>query len=149
MNKKLIWISITVVIILSALGIGLYFGIKRSPAQIVSKNLGSVVSNGHECAAIGGYFVNNFFLIIRKTNKKKFCRKILQELNGSVADAAIATLFCEGVAVPQSCGLGGGFFLTIYTKATGKVETLNAREIAPIAATADMFVGETTVTGIR
>lgn len=77
------------------------------------------------------------------------CRNILQQLNGSVADAAIATLFCEGVAVPQSCGLGGGFFLTIYTKSTGKVETLNAREVAPKAATEDMFVGETTVTGIR
>lgn len=76
-------------------------------------------------------------------------RRILQELNGSAADAAIATLFCEGVAVPQSCGLGGGLFLTIYTKSTGKVETLNAREVAPKAATEDMFVGETTVTGIK
>ncbi len=70
-------------------------------------------------------------------------------MNGTAADAAIATLFCEGVAVPQSCGLGGGFFLTIYTKATGKVETLNARETAPKAATVNMFVGETTVTGIK
>lgn len=76
-------------------------------------------------------------------------RNILQQLNGSAADAAIATIFCEGVAVPQSCGLGGGLFLTIYTKSTGKVETLNAREVAPKAATEDMFVGETTVTGIR
>lgn len=70
-------------------------------------------------------------------------------MNGTAADAVIATLFCEGVAVPQSCGLGGGFFLTIYTKATGKVETLNAREVAPERATADMFVGQSTVTGIR
>lgn len=76
-------------------------------------------------------------------------RKILKEMNGSAADATIAMLFCEGVAVPQSCGLGGGFFLTIYTKSTGKVETMNAREIAPRAATADMFVGESRVTGIR
>lgn len=85
-----------------------------------------------------------FFSNLITTN----CRKVLKELNGSAADAAIATLFCEGVAVPQSCGLGGGFFLTIYTKSTGKVETLNAREVAPKAATEDMFVGETTVTGI-
>ncbi len=70
-------------------------------------------------------------------------------MNGSAADAAIATLFCEGVAVPQSCGLGGGFFLTIYTKSTGKVETLNARETAPGACTPDMFVGEPNVSGIR
>lgn len=70
-------------------------------------------------------------------------------MNGSAADAAIATLFCEGIAVPQSCGLGGGFFLTIYKKSTGKVETLNAREMAPQAATTDMFVGEERITGIR
>lgn len=80
------------------------------------------------------------------TNKSRY---ILQKLNGSAADAAVATVFCEGIAVSQSCGLGGGLFLTIYTKSTGKVETLNAREVAPKAASADMFVGETTVTGIR
>lgn len=80
------------------------------------------------------------------TNSKKNS-KILQ--HGSAADAAIATMFCEGVAVPQSCGLGGGFFLTVYTKSTGKVETLNAREAAPQAATPNMFEGEAKVTGIR
>lgn len=53
------------------------------------------------------------------------------------------------MAVPQSCGLGGGFFATIYSKSSGKVEMLNAREVAPLAATADMFVGETSVTGIK
>lgn len=81
-------------------------------------------------------------------NQKKIS-KILQQMNGSAADAAIATMFCEGVAVPLSCGLGGGFFLTVYTKSSGKVETLNAREAAPQAATPNMFVGESQVTGIR
>lgn len=45
--------------------------------------------------------------------------------------------------------MGGGFFLTIYKKSTGKVETLNAREVAPQASTTNMFVGEPQVTGIR
>lgn len=66
---------------------------------------------------------------------------------GSVADAAIAALVCEGVTCPQSTGLGGAFVLTIYTKATGKVETLIARDVAPLAATQDMFGNETTVAG--
>lgn len=66
---------------------------------------------------------------------------------GSAADAAIAALICEGVTCPQSTGLGGGFLLTIYTKATGKVETLVARDIAPLAATVDMFGNATQVTG--
>lgn len=69
------------------------------------------------------------------------------ERNGSAADAALAALFCEGVSCPQSMGLGGGFFLTIYTRATGVMETMMAREVAPLAATADMYVNASSVEG--
>lgn len=61
---------------------------------------------------------------------------------GSAADAAITALFCEGVALPQSMGLGGGFLLTIYNKEKNIVETLNAREAAPGAAHKDMYHGD-------
>lgn len=61
---------------------------------------------------------------------------------GSVADAAIAALLCEGITCPQSTGLGGGFVMTIYHKETNKVETLIARDVAPLAATEDMYVIE-------
>lgn len=72
-----------------------------------------------------------------------FCTRsdILKD-GGSVADAAIATLFCEGVSCPQSMGLGGGFLATIYIKDQHKIESLIARETAPAAATEDMFVDE-------
>lgn len=69
--------------------------------------------------------------------------------NGSAADAAIAVLLCEGVTCPQSTGLGGGFVLTIYKKNEGKVETLIARDVAPLVATEDMFVNDTEVKGPR
>lgn len=69
---------------------------------------------------------------------------ILQK-GGSAADAAIAALFCEGVAQPQSMGLGGGFLLTIYIKETGEVKTLDAREVAPKKATRDMYAGNSTL----
>lgn len=68
------------------------------------------------------------------------------EKGGSAADAAISALLCEGVASPQSTGLGGGFVLTIYSKAKNQVETLIARDVAPLAATENMFVNST-VTG--
>lgn len=69
--------------------------------------------------------------------------------NGSVADATIATLFCEGVSCAQCMGIGGGFLLTIYTKSTGIVETLNAREKAPAASHQDMFLNETQISGVK
>lgn len=86
----------------------------------------AVVTNGIECSKIG-------MDILRK--------------GGSAADAAIGALFCEGIACPQSMGLGGGFLLTIFIKSTNKAETLNARETAPAAATRDMFLTESSVTG--
>ena len=67
-----------------------------------------------------------------------YFRNILKK-GGKAADAAIAGLFCLGVMNPQSAGLGGGFFM-IYYNATSKTSiTLNAREVAPMGATEDMF----------
>ncbi|XP_070499721.1 glutathione hydrolase 1 proenzyme-like [Chironomus tepperi] len=85
--------------------------------QIQQKS--AIVTNGLECAAIG--------------------RKIF-ELGGNVADVAVSVVLCEGITCPQSSGIGGGFFLTFYSKANGTVKTLNARERAPAAATEDMFI---------
>uniref|UniRef100_A0A182MLF2 Gamma-glutamyltransferase n=1 Tax=Anopheles culicifacies TaxID=139723 RepID=A0A182MLF2_9DIPT len=80
----------------------------------------AVTSNAAECAEIG--------------------MRMLDQ-GGSAADAAIATLFCEGVSIPQSMGIGGGFVLTIYNKASGIVESLDSREVAPEAGTKNMYVG--------
>lgn len=68
--------------------------------------------------------------------------------NGSAADAAIATLFCEGVTCTQSMGLGGGFVMTIYNRAKKTMETLIARERAPNAAYKEMFDNVASVEGI-
>lgn len=49
---------------------------------------------------------------------------------------------CDGVVFPQNTGLGGGFAMVYYNKAENKVYSVNAREMAPGAATEDMFHGD-------
>ncbi|KAM7312267.1 scoloptoxin SSD14-like [Ixodes scapularis] len=65
------------------------------------------------------------------------------ERNGSVADAAIATLLCACVVLPHSVGLGGGFIALIYDKKSNATHVLDAREVAPMAASPDMFIQNT------
>lgn len=105
-----------------------YSSVEKSEAEALKKHRAAVVANGAECAEIG--------------------RGILKK-GGSAADAAIATLFCEGVTCPQSMGLGGGFLLVSYDHSSKKAEFLNARETAPAQSTQNMFVErpEAAVTG--
>lgn len=49
---------------------------------------------------------------------------------GNVADAAIATSFCNGIATMQSQGIGGGFIMNLFIG--GKAYSLNSRDVAPI-----------------
>ncbi|XP_074032258.1 scoloptoxin SSD14 [Leptinotarsa decemlineata] len=65
----------------------------------------------------------------------------IMKKGGTAVDAAIATLFCEGVSMPSTMGLGGGFFMTIYKKSLNRVYCLDSREVAPDAATQNMFSG--------
>merc|ERR1712136_264909 len=58
---------------------------------------------------------------------------------GNAVDAAVAVLFCIGLAHPESAGIGGGFVMTVYDTASGQARCLNAREVAPAAATVDMY----------
>ena len=64
---------------------------------------------------------------------------------GNAVDAAVATVFCVGIANPQSTGIGGGSLMTIYDAKTRIARSLIAREVAPIAATENMFGGNSTL----
>ncbi|KAL4218407.1 Gamma-glutamyltranspeptidase 1 [Mactra antiquata] len=61
---------------------------------------------------------------------------------GSTMDAAITAILCNGVYNPQSCGIGGGFFMTYYKRSSKEKYAVMAREMAPGNATEDMFVDE-------
>ena len=60
-------------------------------------------------------------------------------MNGSVVDAAVATLICNGMVNSQSMGLGGGFMMTLYLRESQTAITLNARESAPLRSNVDMY----------
>lgn len=80
--------------------------------------------------------VNNRYNMIGKYYYSDILRQ-----NGSAVDAAIATLFCNGIVNCHSMGLGGGFLMIVYDKGTGTSYFLNARETAPLAASQEMFHG--------
>ena len=60
---------------------------------------------------------------------------------GSAIDAAIAVQMVLNLVEPQSSGMGGGAFLLHLDRGTAKVLAYDGREMAPKAATADMFIG--------
>ncbi len=59
---------------------------------------------------------------------------------GSAIDAAIAVQMVLALVEPQSSGVGGGAFL--LHSAGDKVEAYDGREVAPAAATENLFIGK-------
>lgn len=60
------------------------------------------------------------------------------ENGGNAIDAAIATAFAAAVAHPFSSGVGGGMFAVVHGAGDGTT-SLDARETAPAAATAEFY----------
>ena len=59
---------------------------------------------------------------------------------GNAVDAAVAVGFALAVTYPQAGNIGGGGFMVIRM-ADGRAAALDYREVAPLAATRDMYVG--------
>lgn len=61
---------------------------------------------------------------------------------GNAVDASITTALCLGVVSPMSSGIGGGCFIVFHNSTSGENVFIDSREIAPGAATSDMFVSD-------
>ena len=66
--------------------------------------------------------------------------QIMRE-GGNAVDAAVATGFALAVVHPSAGNLGGGGFM-LYRTAVGEVHFLDFREMAPAAATRDMYLDQ-------
>lgn len=106
----------------------------------------AVTSDAQLCSDLGKYVVSRVEWFILNSNndyvtdQRYLFRDVLQR-NGSTVDAVITVQLCLGLFVPQSMGIGGGFYMTIYDKKSQKVVVIDARERAPGASTENMFLG--------
>lgn len=101
-----------------------------SPLHILQRSAPLLVN---EAMGVGGMVVADNELA------SEIGAQVLRE-GGDAADAAVATALALGVLQPFASGIGGGGFAVI---SRGEVSyALDFREVAPLAATADMYLDQ-------
>ncbi|KAJ1271317.1 hypothetical protein BS78_06G119500 [Paspalum vaginatum] len=91
--------------------------------EVVTSPHGAVAADDWRCSRIG--------------------RDALRDGGGAV-DAAVAAALCLGVVSPASSGVGGGAFMLVRL-ADGTAVVYDSREVAPLAASKDMYGGNETL----
>ncbi len=68
--------------------------------------------------------------------------RAILEKGGNAVDAAVTTGFVLAVTYPRAGNIGGGGFMIIHIAESGENLALDFREVAPQAATEDMFLDQ-------
>ncbi|XP_075539460.1 scoloptoxin SSD14-like [Dermacentor variabilis] len=119
----LVTVAILVTLVLSLYANTVHYIPKRQPRFVSPSVMGVyrdwvVVSSARQCNNV----TRNIFI-----------------KNGTVGDAAVATMLCMCVVMPHRCGLGGGFAATYYNRKTTNATAVLATARAPAASSLGMF----------
>lgn len=64
----------------------------------------------------------------------------IMEKGGNAVDAGVAVAFALAVTLPRAGNIGGGGFMLVHDAKTGQTHAIDYREMAPSAASRDMFL---------
>jgi len=152
MGNKKHWAVVAAALVLLVIFLAIGFGVSASSDYNVEDELDLYEKSENAGDGMGNSLLRESILgnyskaAVASDGGAAICsqigRKVMEEQNGTAADAAIATLFCSGLIASHSMGVGGGFLMTVYQKDKGLVTTIDAREAAPAKATEDMFHGD-------
>ncbi|CAN5920424.1 gamma-glutamyltransferase [soil metagenome] len=106
-------------------------------APVIAPSFRTAQSNDHVEAAVAGS--GKTFMVVSEAAQATKVGKDILAGGGNAVDAAVATAFALAVVHPTAGNLGGGGFAVIRV-APGKALALDFREVAPAAATADMYL---------
>jgi gamma-glutamyltranspeptidase / glutathione hydrolase len=95
---------------------------------------------GWKFAAGGAPFVARHAIVVSDAPIASRVGSDIMRRGGNALDAAVATEFALAVVYPEAGNIGGGGFMVIHL-ADGRNAALDYREVAPLAATRDMYVG--------
>ncbi len=109
--------------------LGVYFVV--TACDSVQENLSS---------STPGLITNHAMVVTAHPLASLVGKQILQQ-GGNAIDAAIATQFALAVVYPRAGNIGGGGFMVIRL-ADGTTNTLDFREMAPLAAHRDMYLDD-------
>ena len=87
---------------------------------------------------------NQSMVVTRHYLASRVGNEILMK-GGNAVDASIAISFALSVVLPQASPIGGGGFMIIHDAKSGNNYALDYREMAPSAATVDMFIVDSKV----
>ncbi|MCH8501801.1 MAG: gamma-glutamyltransferase [Aliidiomarina sp.] len=86
-------------------------------------------------------YAHNFMVSAANPYATEAGLEILRQ-GGTAIDAAVAVQAMLTLVEPQSSGIGGGAFMLYWDNSSQQLYSLDARETAPMAATADLFLDD-------